>query len=151
MDENGSPGNADKNPLCSKESEDLELKGMTFCVSQKGCHLIVKSFGDNGIAAFDLVTGNKRWEVRGMLAGMQKPMTAHGIDTDGQGHLFVCDTANQCIQMFSFNGEYLGVLLKSRDLCLGTPLRICWCRDTYSAVVLYHKNSHCYIAAFRQQ
>ena len=120
------------------------------CVSQEGHQLIIKSFGHNGVFACDSVTGEIRWKVRGRLPGMQKWMTAHGIDTDERGHLFVCDTNNQCIHMFSLNGAYLGVLLKSEDR-LGIPLKICWCRETSSAAVLHHKNNRCFVSAFWQQ
>ena len=115
MDENGngSPGDVDKNTLGSGEPKDLVLQDIISCVSQEGYQLIIKSFGHNGISACDSVTGNTRWEVRGRLPGMQKCMTVGGIATDGQGHLFVCDTANQCIQIFSLYGDYLGVLLRS--------------------------------------
>ena len=148
---NGSPGDADKNTLGSGESKDFVLQDTMTCVSQEGYQLIIKSFGRDGISACDSVTDNIRWEVRGELPGMQKWMTVHGMATDGQEHLFICDTANECIQMFSLYGDYLDVLLRSGEDRIGTPLKMCWCQQTSSAVVLHYKNNQCYISVFCKQ
>ena len=127
----------------SKEFIGLQLLDMIGSVTLKSDELIIKSFGSGGICASHKTNGKMRWKVKGRLPGMQKSMIARGIDTDGRGHLFVCDTANQCIQMFSLNGDYLGVLLRSGEQDLGTPFRIRWCRRTSSVVVLHHRNDRC--------
>ena len=76
-------------------------------------------------------------------------MTARGIDTDGLGHLLVCDTANQCVQMFNLDGDYLGILLSSaEEKRLGTPLEIRWNHKISAAVVLHCKILQCFIDVF---
>ena len=138
-----------KNIPGSEELNQLVLQDIS-CVSQEGRQLIIKSFGSGGICASDAITGKTKWEVKGRLPGMEKWMTARGIDIDGLGRLFVCDTNNQCVHMFSLNGDYPGVLLKSGEDSLGTPLKICCCRETFSVVVLHYKNDHSYVSAFCQ-
>ena len=131
---------------------DLVLYDMISCVTLTGDQLIIKSFGSPGICAWHLFTGKIRWQVKGRLAGMRNWMTTRGIDTDGRGHLFVCDTANQCIQLFSLNGDYLGVLLRSGEQYLGTPFGIRWCCMTGSAIVLHHRNQdRCYLSVYTQK
>ena len=133
---------------CSKEFIGFELQDMISCGTLRGDDLIIASLGSGGICGSHKTSGKIRWRLKGRLPGMQNLMTARGIDTDGRGHLFVCDTANQCIQMFSLNGDYLGVLLRSGEQDLGTPFRIRWCRQTSSAVVLHHRNNRCCMSVF---
>ena len=134
-----------------KESQNLELQDMISCVTVTSDQLIIKSFGSGGICASHKLSGEIRWEIKGRLPGMDKWMAARGIDTDGLGHLLVCDTANLCIQMFSLNGDYLGVLLRSEEQDLGTPFRIRWCHVTSSAVVLHHRHNRCCISVFHPE
>ena len=56
---------------------------------------------DHGIFAYNKENENLEWEIEKILPGMGKPMDAVDVATDGLGHLFVCDRANECIQMFS--------------------------------------------------
>ena len=134
-----------------KESQDMVLYDMISCVTLIGEQLIIKSFGGGGIRASDAITGKTKWEVKGRLPGMDKWMAARGIDTDGLGHLFVCDPANQCVQMFNFDGEYVRSLLRSEEQDLGTPFKIRWCSDISSAVVLHRRNDRCYIGVYCSQ
>ena len=132
----------------SKESLDMVLYDMISCVTLIGEQLIIKSFGSGGICASVAITGKTKWEVKGRLPGMDKWMTARGIDTDRLGHLLVCDTANQCVQMFNFGGEYVRSVLRSGEQDLGTPFRIRWYRDISSAIVLHRRNERYYISVY---
>ena len=130
----------------SEESKQLEQQDMISWFTPTGHELIIKSFGSGGICAYYKLNGETRWEVKGRFPPMDKWMTARGIDTDGLGHLLVCDTANECIQMFNCDGDYLGVLLGSEDeRQLGTPLEIRWNHQLSAAVVLYYKNLQCFL------
>ena len=42
--------------------------------------------------------------------GMEYPMKPSGITTDGNGHLFICDEDNGCIQIFYTDGTYMYAL-----------------------------------------
>ena len=137
-----------KNSPRSSEFIDLKLQDMISCVTLPNDELIIKSFGSNGICTSHITSGKIRWKAKGRLPGMQKSMIARGIDTDGRGHLFVCDIANQCIQIFSLDGDYLGVLLRYGEQDLGIPFRIRWCRVVSSAVILHHRNDGCFISVF---
>ena len=57
---------------------------------------------------------------------MENEMEAWGVTADGCGHLYVSDWANECIQMFTIDGDYLGPVLKKGEQGLGTPGRILW-------------------------
>ena len=67
-------------------------------------------------------------------------IVADGVTTDGQGHLFVCDYGNQCIQKFSVDGVYKGALVTDREL--GRPHQVAWCENTDSLVVLCQQKFH---------
>ncbi len=47
------------------------------------------------------------------------------------GHLYVCDTNNECVQMFGADGRYIGAILSERELCVGKSCR-CVLRITCS-------------------
>ena len=52
-------------------------------------------------------------------------MEARGVATDGHGRLFVSDQGNQCIHMFSADGNYNQCLWKAGDI-LGDLSKIQW-------------------------
>ena len=64
--------------------------------------------------AFDACTGGFEWTVKGKLPGMEKEMCAEALASDGHGILFVCDTNNSCVEMFSANGTFMHVFLRGR-------------------------------------
>ena len=97
----------------------------------------------NGITAYNMQTNTLEWMVRGKPGGMTNDLDAWGITTDGCGHLFVCDWANACVQMFNVDGDYLGPVLKEGEQSLGTPGRIRWCKSL-SSFVLAHKKKECW-------
>ena len=90
---------------------------------------------DNGkFFVYNMAADKLEWKVGGNLPGMSKKMFAGGIVSDGQGHLFVCDGYNSCIQIFSVvDGQYLGCLTKDlKDL--GQSYGIFWSEKASSVV-----------------
>ena len=71
--------------------------------------VVVTGCGDE-IFAYDARSGEWKWGVEGKLEGMSEELVAHGVATDGIGHLFVGDQHNKCIQIFSVDGRYMGAL-----------------------------------------
>ena len=69
--------------------------------------------------------------------GMEFVMEPSGITADGRGHLFICDTANNCIQIFDTDGTYLCPVNCNGEVKLGTPDRVAWSK-TESALVVAH-------------
>ena len=52
------------------------------------------------------------FHVTGYLPGMEHKINPRAVTTDEEGHLFVCDDYNDCLQMFSTDGRYLGAMLR---------------------------------------
>ena len=67
------------------------------------------------------VSKTKIWEVKHDLGHkVLRPLKAERISTDNCDHLFVIDSNNACIQMFSADGTYMGAVLHAD----GVPLRV---------------------------
>ena len=62
-------------------------------------------------------------------------MNACGVATDRRGHIFVCDGANECIQLFSTDGRYLGEVFRKQGR--GRPDLIRWFEYVSRLVVTY--------------
>ena len=93
-----------------------------------------------GIHCYSITTKSLKWSVSGNLPGMQNPVNALGLTSDGRGYLFVCDGmfGNRCIQMFSISdGQYLRCLIKKGEQGLGLPYRICWHSASHSLTVAH--------------
>ena len=93
----------------------------------------------NGLLAFDIKTGKQNWSVSLDQADLKEKMSISAITTDQQGHVFVCDTNNKCVHVFSDdNGEHLGILLKKEDRDIGVPHKIGWNHKS-GLLVVTHK------------
>ena len=102
---------------------------------------------NGGVQVYNLKTKQMEWSVEGRLPGMKKFLKAQGLTADDQGHLFVCDDNNKCVQMFNVvDGRYLGTLIKSGKQGLGGPIRIRWCSRISSFVIIHWKNGKCWIS-----
>ena len=98
-----------------------------------GCNHYVKF-----VSAYN-VNAKTLWSLRDFQPdGMKHEMNPSGITTDGRGHLFICDTANECIQIFDTDGTYLCPVDCNGKLKLGPPERIDW-SETESALVVTHR------------
>ena len=77
-------------------------------------------------------------KIQAGMPGMKEKLLPRGVTADDQGHLFVCDEANACIQLFSVsNGSYSGTLLKMGRKGLGIPRGIACCKTSKWLAVGY--------------
>ena len=84
--------------------------------------------------------------MKGRIRGMKNKIHACGLTTDGNGHLFVCDISNSCIQLFDMDGKYMGVLLHEGEQGLGKPQWVRWSSDTKSLNVAHVKNEKWFLS-----
>ena len=120
------------------------------CVNNRKRLMLILVQCNNGLSAFNIETGKLKWSQKGRLDGMQREMNLIGVTTDGLGHLFVCDSDNGCIQMFSAaDGRYMGPLVREGEQGLGELKCLGWCQSSGSLVVVHKKNSECYISVFK--
>ena len=69
--------------------------------------------GRSDICSYILGSETFRWKVRcGTIGGMEREMIAESFTTDGKKHLFVVDSANQCVHVFSLDGIHIGIPVK---------------------------------------
>ena len=101
--------------------------------------LLVVTKSLEGMYAYDVVKDALAWKVEGQVGLFAKHMTPESIATDGQGHLFVGDCANSCIQVFTTYGIYLGYIEKELGQAATQPPRINWCNSMYSLLVARRK------------
>ena len=97
--------------------------------------LIITTNGESGVSAYRLYTGELQWNYMGTMPGTDKVMNACGVATDRRGHIFVCDSANKCIQLFSPDGRYLGEAFRKQGR--GRPDQIRWFEHVSRLVVTY--------------
>ena len=90
------------------------------------------------ICGYDLDTNTKRWCVT--QATTEHPMSPQGLTADGNGQLCVCDYNNNCIQIFSTDGKYKGILLKRGEQDLEQPWSVRCCNSKSLLVVLHRKD-----------
>ena len=103
-----------------------------------------------GVQVYNLKTKQLEWRVEGRLTGMKKFLKAEGLTTNDQGHLFVCDDNNKCVQMLNVaDGRYLGTLIKNGEQGLGEPARIRWCSKISSFVIIHLKNDKWWISVYK--
>ena len=108
---------------------------------------------ESGICAYNTRTGKLQWNADGNIPGVHKRMVPADVATDGCGHLFVCDTNNACLQMFSTHGHFLKAfdldVLKVKNKGVATPHHICWSSGTSSLVVAFENNKKHFIAVIK--
>ncbi len=85
-----------------------------------------------GMSAYNTDSGELEWVAK-VIA--EKPFAPHSVTSDGRGHLFVSDTANRCIQVFSTEGTHLGPILSEDKWDLGSPTSLDWA-DSIPALVV---------------
>ena len=96
-----------------------------------------------GFYSYNVDTEEQKWKVKEKNpTSMPDNICFAGVTTDGNGHLFVCDINNSCVQMFSTDGTYIGPLIKKGDQGLGCPEWIRWCEASSSLVVSHRDKEH---------
>ena len=107
------------------------------CFDQDGDKpLLIGAHDHDGVSAYNTETDKREWAWKGKLPGMEADICASGVATNGRGHLFVADSKNCCIQMFSVSkGYYMGCVMKDVET-FGCPYCIRWCENTSSLICL---------------
>ena len=108
------------------------------CVQGRNDNLVVATHGRNGVSAYRLGTDHMEWKVTSKLPDSKTNMDAHGITAFQNDHLLVCDYANECIQMISRSGRYLGEVFRAQNR--GRPDLIRCCVSTSSLAVTYESD-----------
>ena len=108
----------------------------------KGKHVLITSRSYDGIFAYSTKTNRLLWRISGSLTGMERVLGAEGITTDSNGHLFVSDYRNKCIQMFSLEGVYMKPIIKGQSQSLSEPVQIRWCNHMSSLIVAHKQHQH---------
>ena len=108
--------------------------------------IITTHYYSGGIFAYNTKPCSEAWAVKGRIRGMKNKIHACGLATDENGHLFVCDISNSCIQLFDMDGKYLGVLLHEGEQGLGKPQWVRWSSDTKSLNVAHVKNQKWFLS-----
>ena len=102
--------------------------------------LLIATCGTSGVAAYILESKKIHWGVTGgCFRGMKEEMCDEAITTDGDKHLFVVDSANRCIHIFTLDGFHVSILVKQGLLGVGNPRHVAWCSAT-SSLVIAHDN-----------
>ena len=108
-----------------------------------GKKLVIITYGNyhsirGELHAYNTKTDELEWSVGDvLLPGMKSVIKAQGLTVDDQGHLLVCDTNNECVQMFRVaDGKYLGPLIKEGEHNLGLPRFIGWSSRLSSLIVV---------------
>ena len=130
-------------------NELMFVKDVCF-VTYQDKDLLVNTDKHGGISAYNTDVERVEWYVKGALGDMKHPLYPAGVTTGGFEHLFVCDTNNRCVQCFSAtDGKYLGHVIRYDDRNLGSPMRIRWCEDTASLVVVTSDDSGWYVDVWK--
>ena len=96
-----------------------------------------------GFYGYDVATQERKWSAKEKNpTNLPADICFAGVTTDGNGHLFVCDVNNDCVQMFSTDGMYMGPLIKKGEQGLGCPEWIRWFEESSSLVVSHRDKEH---------
>ena len=113
------------------------------CVTEAGGKkLLIAVNWIQGVRAYDVRSGAEQWRVEGeqLLPGMEmeERFSPWGVTSNNQGHLFICDNKNHCIQMFrAADGRYMGKLEVDLEQY---PRMILW-SEKLSTLIITHYES----------
>ena len=100
------------------------------------------------IKAYNTTTGQLKWTAEKKVPSTYRTFGSNGLTGDGNGHLFVWESHNKCIQMFStLNGQYLGSLMRGVKLGLGSVFCLQYHESSKSLLVANYKNDRFFIDA----
>ena len=85
----------------------------------------------DGVFAQNVKSSQNEWSITTTILGPLK--NPHAVTSDGWGHIFVGDTSNSTVLMFSSDRVELGTVMDLRDYGRLGP--ICWCESEKSLVV----------------
>ena len=75
------------------------------------------------VTAYDLSSGERVWEIGGVLTDMKRPLWPGGVSSDRHGHILVADTNNCCVIILTPGGAFLRTILQVITLVRGYSLR----------------------------
>ena len=87
-------------------------------------------------------SGEPQWKVKGAVPGLQKEIKPVSITSDTSGHIFICDEANKCVEVFLMDGRHLDCIMKSEEDGFGEPVLVRWCKKSSSLIVAHLKEKH---------
>ena len=98
---------------------------------------------DDGVFAHNVKSSQNEWSITSFhRRPLKNPCS---VTTNDRGHIFVSDTNNSVVLMFSSDGVELGTVMDPRDIARPGP--ICWCESLLSLVVAYEVNDKWAIVA----
>ena len=105
------------------------------------------------IFAQELENGGLIWKLQGAIGG-KLVLKLVSITTDNRGHIFACDTANECIQLFSTTGIYVGCFVAKGQHGIKMPKLARWCNKSSSLIVIHSEyinrnKDHYYISVLK--
>ena len=127
-----------------------EVLSHSVAPSKPGAIVSVDKSGQ--IHAYNSTTGRLEWVVenKGLecgrfptkrhirltaTSGMEKTMAPEAVTADDRGHLFIWDSRNSCVQVFTIDGVYLGAILKEREKEFHLQMKARWSTATSSMVI----------------
>ena len=115
---------------CSIQQDIREI-----CFAKLGEKQFLVITSDEGLSAYDIRTGTKEWQINNQLTGLEKDAILRGVTADELGNLFACDENNNCLQIFTIEGVYVGAVFFGYNI--GTPRCALYCNKTKN-IVIYH-------------
>ena len=113
-----------------------EINGMCCIEGGDGLVFLTK----DGLEAYETKTGDPKWKIPLQDRSMKETIGVGGFTVDSHGHLFMCDTNNECVHIFAeTTGQSVGVIL-NKDSDIGIPHKIGWNQNSKTLVVLHKKN-----------
>lgn len=88
------------------QTEEHQIYDICFVRQPVNTKLLITANGESGISAYTMSTGSLEWKIEGVIPRTKKRMNARAVAADSHGRVFVCDSANKCIQLFSIDGAY---------------------------------------------
>ena len=103
----------------------IYLPGVTFYDQE---HILVSDADNNNIKMFTIQGRHVR-----TIHGRSTTFRPCGITISPDGHIYVCDSANQCVCVFDVSGKFLFSFGShgSGDVCFNYPRDLCFASDGF--------------------
>lgn len=119
------------------KSPTSKIYEMSCAYNAEKQHLLIIVTTSGRLRAIDSKNGDPMWEVPRNLPHLKSPWSADGVTTDGCGHLFVSDTRNKSVHMFSTEGEHLQEVFGKEQLGPDKSRYVGWIKKRSSLVVVH--------------
>ena len=126
-----------------------DVKDMCFIRHKQGDNITFFCACAQRVAAVNLHTGFV-WSFSGAPTGMIIDIEPTGIAVDQEKQkLYVCDSANQCIQIISTDGVYQGCLVEYYEYGSGSLDLIRWYKQIQSLLIVHERDDTKYLSAIK--